>query len=55
VAHPEADLLDEKAGEDQPVGAVTERDEAPTPVGSDEAGGEAGGPGADPLSRAIQY
>ena len=55
VAHPEADLLDEEGAEDQSVCRVPERDEAPTPLRSDEASGEAGGSGADPFGRAGQY
>jgi hypothetical protein len=55
VAHPEADLLDEERREDQSIRGVSERDEATTLLGSDEASGEASGSGADPVSRAGQY
>ncbi len=55
MAHPEADLLDEKAREDQPIGTMAKRDKAPTRFRSDEASSEAGGSGSDPFGRAVQY
>jgi hypothetical protein len=54
MAHPEPDLLDEEAGEDQAVRPVSERDETPTPLRSDEASGEAGGSFRNPLGLAVQ-
>jgi hypothetical protein len=55
MAHPEADLLDEEAREDQPICPMPERDETPTSIRSNEASGEACGSGADPFGRAGQY